>query len=145
MLGELPKATIGTMKSPENSHKKKPSQFRGDRLRALREARNQTQEDLNKQAGLGAGSIQRYESGESNPLPEALAALSKALDTSADFLIGLTHDAESHYIPEKLSNEERSFILMLRSGKFVQLIQILAQKFLKNTGKKGDSEGDNKD
>lgn len=62
------------------------------RLRAIRKERGLTQKDLAKKAGLRQATLSHIERGFAAPRADKLAALCRALDVSADYLLGLTDD-----------------------------------------------------
>lgn len=59
-----------------------------DRIRALRESKGWTQEDLAEEAGIGPATVSRLERGVIEPRVETLRALCEAFDVTADWLIG---------------------------------------------------------
>lgn len=59
----------------------------GKRLRELRQGKNLSQTDLARLARIHPMQVGKYERGEIHPGLETLAALSRALDTSLDWLI----------------------------------------------------------
>jgi transcriptional regulator with XRE-family HTH domain len=62
------------------------------RLLEAREARGWTQDDLGKRTGLKATAISHFESGRRTPCMGNLIRLCRALNVSADHLLGLTKD-----------------------------------------------------
>jgi transcriptional regulator with XRE-family HTH domain len=67
------------------------------RLKELRKKKNYTQRDLAEKAAISFQAISTYEKEGNSSLPsgDALAHLAQALETSADYLLGLT-DAETN-------------------------------------------------
>jgi transcriptional regulator with XRE-family HTH domain len=62
----------------------------GKRVRKVRRAQDLTQRDLEKLSGIHVVTISRIESGEaSRPSAETVRDLAKALQVSADYLLGL--------------------------------------------------------
>lgn len=59
------------------------------RLSALRRARNLTQAQAARLAGISPRSYQRYESGQREPALSAIAALARLFGVSSDYLLGL--------------------------------------------------------
>jgi transcriptional regulator with XRE-family HTH domain len=59
------------------------------RLRAIRERRGLTQDALGKVSGLSQMAVSHFETGRRLPCAENLVALCRALDCSADYLLGL--------------------------------------------------------
>ncbi len=64
--------------------------FRYDRIYELRKAQGMTQGQLAEKCGITQNQISRYERGAITPLADVLATIAAALDTSADYLLGLT-------------------------------------------------------
>jgi transcriptional regulator with XRE-family HTH domain len=69
--------------------------FRPDRLKALREAKGLSQEQLAKRAGLSHPVITKSENGKNLPRAEALDKLAQALDCTMDYLHGRGYEQES--------------------------------------------------
>lgn len=61
----------------------------GERLKEIRISKNITQKQLATMVGSSERGIQRYESGERKPNFDAIISLCKALEISADYLLGL--------------------------------------------------------
>ena len=65
----------------------------GTRVRAIREQRGLTQDQLGRASGVRRSHISRLETGQrENPSVDITARLAVALDTSTDYLMGLTDD-----------------------------------------------------
>jgi|GEM_PF-587082 len=62
--------------------------FRSDRLKALREAKGLSQEQVSKLAGLSQSVITKSENGKNSPGSNALDKLAEALDCTIDYLHG---------------------------------------------------------
>ncbi len=69
--------------------------FRADRLTERRKLHKLTQEQLARQVDLTKAAISNYEQGRSAPPYETLTVLVDALQTNADYLLGLTDDPEA--------------------------------------------------
>lgn len=67
----------------------------GDIIRALRNERNFSQEQLGKKIGVTRSMIALYESGERLPSLSALIKLSRALGVTTDYLLGVCSDKTS--------------------------------------------------
>lgn len=65
----------------------------GHRIRARRLFMELTQEQIAKLTGIHVQQVRKYETGSSEPQAFILLALARALDTSADYLLG-RHDSE---------------------------------------------------
>lgn len=64
----------------------------GDIIRALRNERNISQEQLGKKIGVTRSMIALYESGERLPSLSALIELSRALGVTTDYLLGVSQE-----------------------------------------------------
>lgn len=87
--------------------------LRGDRIRQLRNDQGMTQADmvarLQKLVGaVNQSHLSQVERGERGLAPETLAAVAVVLETSTDFLVGLTDDPTTH------GNMEEQVILVER-------------------------------
>lgn len=87
------------------------------RLKTLRQAANLTQEKLSELTGLSQKQISRWESGEREPGANDLIQLAQALNTSTDFLVGLTDDPSPATANSgELSELERDLLAAVRRG-----------------------------
>ena len=95
------------------------------RLKAYREKRGLSQVDLASRAGLPSTSISHFESGARKPSFDNLVRLVRALEVSADYLLGLSSLNQTNHTVERLSQQIQdltladlnlieSFIQMLR-------------------------------
>lgn len=66
------------------------------RLRMAMVVREMNGADLMRATTMGAGQISNYLNGHQDPRGTQLVALARALDVSADFLLGLTDRMEAH-------------------------------------------------
>lgn len=62
------------------------------RIRYLRERRDISQKDFAKKIGVSNVVMNRYESGDRKPDGEMIAKIAMVLETTADYLLGLTDD-----------------------------------------------------
>lgn len=69
--------------------------FRPDRLKALRDAKGLSQEQVGERAGLSHSIITKSEKGQNQPRSAALDKLAEALDCTMDYLHGRGRDYES--------------------------------------------------
>ncbi len=83
-----------------------------ENLRIIREKRNLNQLKVATRVGVTQEMISSYETGRSYPSGEILIKLAKYLDTSTDYLLGLTDDETPiRFMDEaKLTSEEIEFI-----------------------------------
>jgi Plasmid maintenance system antidote protein len=66
----------------------------GDRIKVLREEMDISQEELAKILGIDRASLSQIENGKRSVKAEELSSISKALNVSADMLLGLTSSPE---------------------------------------------------
>lgn len=64
--------------------------FFGEKLKAVRKSKNLTQLELSKRIEVSKGTVSAYEQGLSYPSLETLVKICGILDTSADYLLGLS-------------------------------------------------------
>lgn len=98
----------------------------GHRLRALREANRLTQEQLAEQIQVGVLQINRWENHKTEPSGETVARLATALNTSADYLLGLTDDETPvDLLKSGLRPNERAVINAWRRGEKYEAIKTI--------------------
>ena len=80
----------------------------GNRIMALREADGLTQAQLAERVGVSQATVSQWESGTRTTSGEAVVALARVFDTSADFLLGLV-DEQIRLVPyfRDLSDDEQ--------------------------------------
>lgn len=95
---------------------KKELEF-GDRLLAAREARGLNQTELAKASGLQPAAIGHFERNRRKPSFANVRALAKALEVSADYLLGRTPDMQGATTAfrgeENLTSADREHIQMM--------------------------------
>jgi len=70
--------------------------FLPGRLKALRDAKNWSQEDVSRESGLAQSAIAKYEQGKTSPRSNALDKLAQALNCTTDYLLGRGPDYKTH-------------------------------------------------
>lgn len=100
--------------------------MRGERLRYLRVEAGHSQESLAQTLGIGQKQIWRYENGETEPDGETVALIARALNVSADYLLGLSDEIRPLFREGDLSPKEVEVISSWRSGKHLQAIKVIA-------------------
>lgn len=86
-----------------------PSSF-GARLKSIRESRELSQSDLAREAGMQPSAIAHFEADRRKPSFDNVRALAKALQVSADYLLGTGAVATAFRDEQKLSAKDRDFI-----------------------------------
>lgn len=84
------------------------------RIKERRQALGLRQDDLAKLLNLTQAQVSRYERGESEPTPDGMVALAKILDTTADYLLGLSNFVKPVQGESDLSDVEREMINIMR-------------------------------
>lgn len=98
----------------------------GSRLRHMREANHLTQEELAERIGVATLQINRYENSKNLPSGEIVAKLATALNTSADYLLGLTDDETPvDLLKSGLKPNERAAINAWRRGEKYEAIRVI--------------------
>jgi transcriptional regulator with XRE-family HTH domain len=98
--------------------------MRGDRLRAIREQRGLTQQELAERCGLGINAVWKYENEESDPSGDVVARLAKELDVSSDYLLGLVDHPEERLQTSNLTPDQRRLLAAFESGDVVALLRM---------------------
>ena len=83
-----------------------------ENLRSLRKKRGFTCESLGRIVGVGKSTMAKYERGDIQPSQEVLKKMIETLDTTADYLLGLTNDEKSKE-KQPLSDEKAAEILQV--------------------------------
>ena len=87
------------------------------RIRQRRLALQLSQEELAEAIQTVQATISRYERGENDPTAEVLAALARALNTSSDWLLGLSENVNLPVqVQADLNELERTALEALRSS-----------------------------
>lgn len=82
-----------------------------ENLKTIREKRHKNQMNVATAVGVSQESISMYESGASFPSAQVLVGLAKYLETSTDYLLGLTDDdTPIKYMNRTLSPKEKELI-----------------------------------
>lgn len=88
-----------------------------ERLRAVREQRGYSQEDLAKRAGMQPSAVSHFETGARKPSFDNLRRLADALEVTTDYLLGRVADSTGLAAPEqlfrnyeKLKADDRQFV-----------------------------------
>lgn len=85
------------------------------RIKERRKALKLNQGDLAELSGLSQAQISRYETGENEPTADALVRLATVLQTTSDYLIGLSNQYSPTPDESNLNENERALIEIYRS------------------------------
>ncbi len=112
-----------------------------ERVKKLRKAKKQSQNEVGKALGKSRESISKYELGEREPDPNVIALLAKHFNVSSDYMLGITDDSgkeadNSKSFSRKLSAFENYlkneiFIPYLKLAVIMKDSNIEADKFKK--------------
>lgn len=80
------------------------------RLRHIRDDRQLSQSELARLAGMQPSAIAHFEADRRKPSFDNVRALAKALDVSADYLLGENEATTAFRDEHKLSTKDREFI-----------------------------------
>ncbi len=108
--------------------------LRGDRLRELRLQRGYTQEALAERLDLGIRQIHRYEKHLSDPSSNIVAKIARELNTSSDYLLGLTDNPLPIVQSSDFSLQEIQLLDAVRHGQYDQAMQLLRAEIKRNSG-----------
>lgn len=99
--------------------------MRGDRLKQIRELKGYTQETLAELLDIGNRQIWRYENNETDPASETVAQIARALQVSADYLLGISDDPIPCLNENELSHKEKSVIRAWRKGNRLEALRVI--------------------
>lgn len=100
--------------------------LQGHRVKKLREGLGWTQEYLGEKIGFDKKQVLRFEKPNNNCKAQVIVALATALNTTSDYLLGLTENDEPRWIFDELSAEERSLLIALRRRQPKQSVNAFA-------------------
>lgn len=100
--------------------------LQGHRVKKLREKNGWTQDDLGARIGFTGKQVLRFEKPNNNCKAQVVVALATALNTTSDYLLGLTNNDEPRLIHEELSAEERALLIALRNRQPKQSVNAFA-------------------
>jgi transcriptional regulator with XRE-family HTH domain len=83
------------------------------RLRDIRDKRELSQSDLARKAGMQPSAIAHFEADRRKPSFHNVRALAKALDVSADYLLGAEEATTAFRDEHKLSTKDREYIQLM--------------------------------
>lgn len=81
----------------------------GDRLLSIREARNETQEEVAEAIGISHVTLSRYETGQRMPKMDRLAKLARHYGVTTDYLL-TGHDSEQKKEPAIPDGLDKHFL-----------------------------------
>lgn len=82
----------------------------GARLKKIREDRGLSQSELAREAGMQPSAIAHFEADRRKPSFDNARALAKALQISADYLLGSNQATTAFRDEQKLSHKDRDYI-----------------------------------
>jgi len=81
-----------------------------ERLRHIRDKRELSQSELARRAGMQPSAIAHFEADRRKPSFDNVRALAKALDVSADYLLGTTEATTAFRDEHRLSANDRVYV-----------------------------------
>lgn len=100
----------------------------GNRLKTARIKHGLSQADLAQQIDAPPQQVQRWEKSNTAPTGETLKTLARALDITADYLLGLVDNDVDYLNTEALSPAERRVIDALRRGDTLEAVKAIIQQ-----------------
>lgn len=97
----------------------------GNRLKSARISRGLSQAELGLQINAPPQQVQRWEKNTAAPNGETVITLAKALNVSADYLLGLVEGYHDIVQDEELTPEERRVLDAMRRGDKVDAIKVI--------------------
>ena len=96
------------------------------RIRQRRKELRISQEELAAALGTTQSQISRYEKGENDPTGEVLASLARELETTADWILGLTDEiSRAARSFDDLSADEQQLVEIYRSKSLEKRKQVV--------------------
>jgi transcriptional regulator with XRE-family HTH domain len=99
--------------------------MRNDRLKSYRLKRHLTQEQLALELETDKKQINRWENGESDPSAGRLADLSRVLNISVDYLLGISDNPSPETKLSNMTEDEIEVISAMRKGDKIEAISII--------------------
>lgn len=90
-------------------------EYFGDKLKSLRKSRNLTQEELASKINVSKWAVASYEQGRTSPSIEVLIRICETLDTSSDYMLGISDNLPIKLNTVGLSDEETRLLLQFLS------------------------------
>lgn len=97
----------------------------GKKLRAVREKRGFTQEELGALVGTTLHQIWRYENDKTSPNSEILTQIARILKVSVDYLLDLSDEPKSEDTNPDLTKTERKLLDAFRRGDKLEAIRVI--------------------
>jgi transcriptional regulator with XRE-family HTH domain len=97
-----------------------------ERVKKLRKAKKQSQNEVGKALGKSRESISKYELGEREPDPNVIALLSRHFNVSSDYMLGITDDSENEAVDNSKSFSRKlyAFESYLKNEKFIPYLRL---------------------
>lgn len=86
-------------------------EYFGDKLKALRKSKKLTQAELASKIGVSKWAVTSYEQGRTSPSIEVLIKICETLDTSSDYMLGISDTLPLEMTTVGLSDEEIRLLL----------------------------------
>lgn len=105
------------------------------RVKNLRNAKGQSQNEVGKALGKSRETVSKYELGEREPDPEAIVMFSKHFNVSSDYILGITDHIENMAPGERkpYSPELYAFEKYLNNQDFIPYLHLSVMMMDSNT------------
>lgn len=100
----------------------------GERIREARTRAKHNQTSLAELINTSPKNVSRWESGEYTPEAPTIGLIAKALNVSADYLLGLTDDPKRSTRESDFTQEEIEIIMALRRGDRMTAIRAIVHE-----------------
>jgi len=97
------------------------------RLKEIMRRRGKNSTELADIIGISERNMRRIVAGGTTS-DESVAALAKALEVSADYLLGLSDDPTPHLRVDNMSEDERAVVAAMRRGDDKTVMKIIANR-----------------
>ena len=99
-----------------------------ERVKKLRNAKRQSQNEVGKALGKSRETVSKYELGEREPDPEAIVLFAKHFNVSSDYLLGINNETDNIAVSNKsFSPDLYAYEKYLKNQEFIPYLQLAAR------------------
>ncbi len=96
-----------------------------ERVKKLRNAKRQSQNEVGKALGKSRETVSKYELGEREPDPEAIVLFAKHFNVSSDYLLGINNETDNIAVSNKsFSPDLYAYEKYLKNHEFIPYLQL---------------------